>query len=285
MTLVRDASSEASSPDASDEASRTTSSIMAYEVAVSILLLAPVAVMSATAAAEPADHAARVHALRGRPVRPRGRQQLRPEPLGVPVLRAADGHRREAVGRLDRDADDAELFRHLVDLAPDAMVVVDANGAIRLVNAQAERLFGYAREELVGKSIEALVPERFRAAHTGHRTAFSHAPKSRAMGSGLELFGRRKDGSEFPVEISLSPLRTPHGTLISSAIRDVTERKRAEAAARLTSDRVSFSKCSSSSVKPPSGSPASESKPADINIRSGIHPCVAASTAFSSAST
>jgi PAS domain S-box-containing protein len=133
---------------------------------------------------------------------------------------------------------DADLFRQLIDSAPDAMVVVDQRGTILLVNAQTERLFGYSRGELLDRPIEILVPKRARTQHQTYRTNYSRAPRARAMGSELELYGLKKDGSEFPVEISLSPLETGGKVLISSAIRDVTDRKRTEAAARLASDRL-----------------------------------------------
>lgn len=126
-----------------------------------------------------------------------------------------------------------EQFRQLLEAAPDAIVIVGPQGDIVLVNQMTETLFGYSRDELVGRAVEQLMPVRFRQGHHEHRDSYVKHAHTRPMGSGLELFACRKDGTEFPVEISLSPLKTPSGMLVTAVVRDITDRKQAQQALEL----------------------------------------------------
>ena len=128
-------------------------------------------------------------------------------------------------------------YRGLLETVPDAIVMVNNMGRIILVNGQAEALFGYKREQLIGKPVELLLPERYQIGHSSHRQNYFAGPKTRTMGAGLELYALRADGTEFPVEISLSPLDTDEGTFAMSAIRDITERKRAQELLRRSDER------------------------------------------------
>lgn len=129
-------------------------------------------------------------------------------------------------------------FRASVESAPTAMVMTDTHGEIVLVNAETEKLFGYRREELLGQTVEKLVPERFRPAHPGLRSKFFASPEARRMGAGRDLFAVRKDGSEFPVEIGLNPIQTDDGLYVVSSIVDITERKRLENALVQANERL-----------------------------------------------
>jgi PAS domain S-box-containing protein len=146
-------------------------------------------------------------------------------------IRASDGTV-SGVSSIERDVTERRMseakFRDFLEFAPDAVVFINTEGEIIVVNTQTERLFGYKREQLVGKKLEMLLPERFRDKHVEHRDRFMGDPRIRAMGQGLELFGLRRDGTEFPVDISLAPLEMQEGLLVAAAIRDVTDRKRAD---------------------------------------------------------
>jgi PAS domain S-box-containing protein len=136
-------------------------------------------------------------------------------------------------------ADPSEAkFQALLDAAPDAIVIVNMQAQITIVNRQTEHMLGYRREELIGKPIETLIPERYRAAHVMLRHGYLRHPQTRPMGTGLELYARRKDGSEVPVEISLSPAHLATGTLIISIIRDVSDRKSAEEQLRKAAEEL-----------------------------------------------
>ena len=126
----------------------------------------------------------------------------------------------------------AELFRNLLEAAPDAILIVNRHGVIELINSQVERMFGYTRDELLGQSMEILVPTHLKESHLGHRADYTSAPYTRRMGQDLTLSATHKDGSEIPVEIGISPLQTKDGLLIISSIRDVTERRKNEAVIR-----------------------------------------------------
>jgi PAS domain S-box-containing protein len=139
---------------------------------------------------------------------------------------------------LSEDTTQSDRYRRLLDAAPDAIVVMGEDRLIQLVNLQAERLFGYAREEMLGQPLELLIPERFGRTHQAHVGRYLANPSARTMAAAGELFGRRKDGSEIPIEVSLSPQRHGDRTTVSAAIRDISERKRLEATSRLMSERL-----------------------------------------------
>src|ERR1041384_4183177 len=136
----------------------------------------------------------------------------------LPLLRLSQGDPQPPTGEL--------RLRAAVESSPSGILMIDAAGRIVLVNREVERLFGYPREELLGQPIELLVPEQLREHHPAHRGAFFHDPKVRSMGAGRELFGRRKDGSQVPVEIGLTPVATEEGMFVLSSIVDITARKR-----------------------------------------------------------
>jgi PAS domain S-box-containing protein len=163
-----------------------------------------------------------------------------PEPLSAPTAAAPslslDGPA-EAHDAADAPDEGDARFRLVVEAAPNAMIMIDVRGNIQLLNSQAERLFGYERSQLLGKSIEVLLPPYLRAIHRAVRAAYMRTPETRRMGAGRDLFGLRRDGVEIPIEIGLNPISTRAGSFVLASIIDITERKRAEQALRASEER------------------------------------------------
>ena len=136
-----------------------------------------------------------------------------------------------------RIPDSEAVYERLFESSPNAVLVVDSSGRITRANPQVERFFGYTSSELLGNFVEILIPERFRQVHPTHRARFNEQPRMRPMGEGLELYGLRKDGTEFPVDIMLSPVDTPEGPVALTVIRDITESKRIAEALRESEQR------------------------------------------------
>ncbi len=164
--------------------------------------------------------------------------RILPRVLALPSLTALETANAALAAEVDRRTHAEERYRTLLESAPDGMVICDADGRITFANTQAESLFAVPRAELVGQNVEVLIPGRLRDLHVDHRTAYLREPRLRPMGAGLSLRARRRDGSEFPVEISLSPLATASGTLVIATIRDITARRRAETIVREYAHRL-----------------------------------------------
>src|SRR5271169_6266687 len=159
----------------------------------------------------------------GEPMPARYRAVLFAEPhQAEPISPGKTGEATDALRESER------RLQLVVEAAPNAMVMISRTGEIVMVNAQAERVFGYSRAELMGQPVEMLVPERFRGHHPGMRATFFADPRPRPMGVGRDLYGLKKDGSEFPIEIGLNPIETDEGPMVLSAIVDITSRKRLE---------------------------------------------------------
>jgi PAS domain S-box-containing protein len=154
------------------------------------------------------------------------------------MSRPSTAHKKPASPHSAKSMAKVLLSKDLLETLPDAIVAVDRNGIIIQVNSQAQELFGYSRDELIGQKVEMLVPESYRRQHHNHRESFAQTPKTRRMGADLDLYGRRRNGSEFPVEISLSPVATEDGMLVLSAIRDISDRKRMAEELRRASEEL-----------------------------------------------
>ncbi|MGH8667575.1 MAG: PAS domain S-box protein [Burkholderiales bacterium] len=174
---------------------------------------------------------------RARPAHPAGARDPSPPPPQTTTPSSGDSAGRIQAMAADVADDSDARFRLVVEAAPNAMIMVDAGGAIQLLNSQAERLFGYQRSELLGQSIEILIPHNERAMHRAVRGAYMRAPETRRMGAGRDLFGLRRDGVEVPIEIGLNPIATRAGNFVLASIIDITERKRTDLALRASEER------------------------------------------------